>query len=181
VIDVLRYWVVSPMTGEEFVRDVPVAPEALAARLRGSINKPPKRMLGVLKVTAEWIGVVAGNEFIVWEKRQHATRAVGRIQARRGGSRVQAHIGITRRTRILLLVFVVLFLAGSFGLLAREGGLGLGPAGLTVAAVGALFTLSIYWSASLRQRAALRAFLNDVFRERRPSEPPLVRASAERQ
>ena len=117
----------------------------------------------MLKVSDHWVGVVSGTQFVVWEKQQHATRAEGRIRGRRGGSRIEAHIGVTRRTRILTVVLLVLFLVAAAGILGREGSLGLTPAGLTVAAVGAVVTLTLFWASALRQRAALRAFLNGVF------------------
>lgn len=165
----LRRWTLAPLVGERYVRDVDVAPEALASRLRSALSTRPKRMFGVLKVTAEWVGLVAGNEFVVWERRQHATRATGAIHRRRGGSRIEAHIGLTRRTRVLTVVFFALFIVAALGYLSREDSLGLGPSGLAVAATGVLVTLTLFWSASLRQRAALRAFLNEVFREREPA------------
>ncbi len=168
-MDLARRWVLSPLIGEQYVRDVAVAPEALASRLRSAINTRPKRALGVLKVHAEWVGLVAGNDFAVWEKQQHATIATGRIRGRRGGSRVEAHIGVRRRTWVLMLVFFALFVLASIGLLSREEGLGLSPTGLAVAALGAFVTLTLFWSASLRQRAALKAFLNEVFRGPEPA------------
>lgn len=161
-------WAITPLVAERYVRDIAVAPEALAIRLRTAINRRPKRMFGVLKVSAQWVGVVSGTEFIVWEKQQHATRATGRIRGRRGGSRVEADITLTRRTRMLAVVFFGLFAVAAIGILAREGGLGFGPGGLAVAALGALVTLSLFWSAALRQRAALRAFLNEIFKETGP-------------
>src|SRR3970040_873631 len=102
---------------EELVLDVAVAPEALASRLRSAIDQKPRRVLGVLKVSDEWIGVVDGNDFAVWERRQHATRAEGRIRGRRGGSRVEARIGLTRRSSVLLVVFFALFAVGARGIL----------------------------------------------------------------
>jgi hypothetical protein len=163
VIPDLRRLALSPLVGESYVVDVDIAPEALIKRLSGAINHQPKRLFGVLKVSDHWIGVVSGSQFAVWEKQQHATRAEGRIRGRRGGSRVEAHIGVTRRSRVLTVILLALFLLASFEILGREGTLGLTPAGLTVAAVGALVTLTLFWVAALRQRAALRAFLNEVF------------------
>lgn len=162
IVSVLR-WLLSPLTGEDYVRDVPVAPEALVNRLRATVNRPPKRALGILKVGPHWVGVVTGREFAVWERQQHALRAVGTIRARRGGSRVQARLVITRRTWILMAALFVLFVFGSFGLLTRPDGIGLGPTGLSIAALGGLVMLTVFWSSSLRQRAALKAFLNEVF------------------
>ncbi len=160
----LRRWALSPLVGERFVLDVDVAPEALTRRLNAVVNHQPKRMFGVLKVGPHWVGVVSGNDFVVWEKQQHATHAEGRIRGRRGGSRIEAHIGVTRRTRILTIVLFALFVVGAIGILAREESLGLTPSGLGVAALGAFVTLTLFWSAALRQRAALRAFLSEVFR-----------------
>lgn len=167
-MDELRRQVLSPLIGERYLRDIPVAPDALSLRLRSAINKRPKRAFGLLKVGPEWIGIVAGGEFVVWEKQQHATRATGRIRGRRGGSRIEAHITVTRRTRILAVIFFALFAVAVLGVLLREDGLGLGPAGLSVGALGALVTLAIFWWAALRQRAALRDFLNEVFPEQGP-------------
>jgi hypothetical protein len=164
VLELVRDWFIAPLVGEDYVRDVPVAPEALASRLRSAVNVPPKRVLGVLKIHPEWIGIVAGTEFVVWERRQHATRAVGKIRGRRGGSRVEARIAVTRRTWVMMAIFFALFVLASIGLLSRQEGLGLGPTGLTIAALGGFVTLSLFWSASLRQRAALKAFLNEVLR-----------------
>lgn len=149
--------------GEDYLLELPVAPEALAGRLSAAINKRPRRAFGVVKVHSEWVGLVAGNEFVVWEKQQHATRAQGRIRGVRGGSRVEARITLTRRALILTVVFFALFAVGALGLLGREGGLGLGPAGLAMATLGALVTLAIFWAAALGQRAALRRFLDGVF------------------
>jgi hypothetical protein len=165
VIADLQRWALSPLVGERYVFEVDVAPEALSARLRTAINKQPKRMFGVLKVSSHWVGAISGNEFAVWEKQQHATRAEGRIRGRRGGSRIEVRIGVTRRAQFLVAVLLILFFAASLGILTREGSLGLGPTGLGVAALGAVVTLTVFWSAALSQRAALRRFLNQVFRE----------------
>ena len=144
--------------------EVPLAPEALASRLRGRLNQRPKRALGILKVSSEWIGVVHGNEFAVWERRQHAMRAQGRIRGVRGGSRVEARIALTRRSAVMMAVFFVLFFAGAVGILSQPEGLGISPATLVIAVLAGIGTLLGFWIGSLRQRAALRAFLADVFR-----------------
>ncbi|MGH2376917.1 MAG: hypothetical protein ACRDGT_00385 [Candidatus Limnocylindria bacterium] len=150
---------------EDLVIEVPVAPEALASRLRSRLNQRPKRALGILKVSDEWIGVVHGNEFAVWERRQHAMRAQGRIRAVRGGSRVEARISLTRRSAVLMVVFFALFAVGAVGILSRPEGLGISPATLVLVGLAVLGTLLVFWVGSLRQRAALRAFLADVFRD----------------
>lgn len=141
---------------------MPASPEALAARLRSSINLRPKRALGVIKVGPEWKGTVTGHEFVIWEKQQRTTRMVGRIRSRRGGSRVEARLEVRRRTWLFLAVFVVLFVWTSYGLLQRDTGMGLGPAGLTTAALATLAMVFAFWSFAMRQRALLKAFLDQV-------------------
>jgi hypothetical protein len=163
VIDDIRRWAVSPIVGEPYVREIDVAPEALTNRLRARLNAQPRRMFGVLKVRPEFVGLVSANEFVVWERRQHATRAVGRVRGRRGGSRVEAHIALTRRARALSVVFFALFLVVSVAMLLREGGIGIGPPGLAVLALGIALSLVLFYSASLGQRAALRRFLDAAF------------------
>lgn len=122
----------------------------------------PKRALGVIKISPEWKGTVTGNEFTIWEKQQRATRMIGRIKARRGGSRVEARLEVRRRTWVMMAIFFALFAATSIGLLQRETGMGLGTTGLSVAALGAIVLLTAFWSSSMRQRALLKAFLRDV-------------------
>jgi hypothetical protein len=163
-MDAVRRWALSPIVGEDYVRDVPVAPEAIAARLRAAINVRPKRALGVIKISPEWKGAVTGNEFAIWEKQRRATRMVGRIKARRGGSRVEARLEVQRRTWVLMAVLFALFAVTSIGLLQRETGMGLGASGLAVAVLGALVLLVAFWSAQMRQRAMLKALLNEVLR-----------------
>ncbi|MBM4434088.1 MAG: hypothetical protein FJ028_03065 [Chloroflexi bacterium] len=143
---------------------MPVAPEALAARLRAAINVRPKRALGVIKVGPEWKGTVGGHEFVIWEKQQRTTRMVGRIRSRRGGSRVEARLEVRRRTWLFLAVLVVLFVWTSYGLLQRDTGMGLGPAGLATAALATLAMVLAFWSFAMRQRAQLKAFLDEVLR-----------------
>ncbi len=150
---------------ESLVIEVAVAPEGLASRLRARISQRPKRVLGVIKVSDEWIGRVQGNEFAVWERRQYAMRATGRIRGQRGGSRVEIRIALTRRTWLLLGVFFGLFMFGAVGALTTPEGLGISPATLALAVAAGLGTLALFWAASLRQRAALRKFLSDVFRD----------------
>lgn len=144
--------------------DVPAAPEAVTSRLLSSINAPPRRALGVLKVNAEWVGFVNGDEFAVWERAGHATRASGKILRRRGGTRVEARIELTRWTWILLAVIFALFVFVASGLLRAEGGQTLNASGILIAAAGALATVSFFWWAARRQRSELRRFLDSVFR-----------------
>jgi hypothetical protein len=163
VIESLRRLAVSPIAGESYVREIDIAPEALTNRLRSRLSERPRRLFGVVKTRPEFVGLVAANEFVVWERRQFATRAVGKVRGRRGGSRVEAHIAFTRRAGVLSAVFFSLFLVVSIGMLAREDGIGLGPGGLAVLALGVALTVGLFYQASISQRAALRRFLDAVF------------------
>lgn len=151
---------------EDLLFEVPETPETLTGRLRARLNQRPKRVLGVLKVSDEWIGVVHGNQFAVWERRQHAMRAQGRIRGVRGGSRVEARIALTRRSALMLVLFFLLFTVGAVGVLSQPEGLGISPASLFIALLAGFGTLLVFWIGSLRQRAALRSFMTEVFRER---------------
>lgn len=153
-----------PLLEEEYVRDIEVAPDHLLGLLRAELAKRPRRMFGVLKQGDEFIGVVEAGEFAVWERQQHATRAVGRVRGRRGGSRIEARIGVTRRTRVLMVIFFVLFGLGAYGVLLRGEGLRADATGIGFAIAAGVATLVMFWVVSLRQRARLRGFMDRVFR-----------------
>lgn len=170
-MDALRRAALAPIRGERYAREVAAAPEAVEATLRGAINRPARRALGVLKVSDEWVGAVAAKEFVVWERRGHATRAHGRIRGRRGGTRVEVEIAVTRRTYVLTVILFALFAVASWGLLAREEGMGFTPGGIAVAVAGGLVTLAFFWTSSLRQAAALRRFLDGVLSAWEPLRP----------
>lgn len=148
---------------EPYVFEVDVAPEALIGRLRAAINVRPKRMFGVLKVTDEWVGVVHGDAFEVWERRQHATRAHGRIRGRRGGTRVEAEITITRRSLVLIGLFLALFAFGAAGSVLGPGAAQVAGTTIAAAILAGLAMTALFWWTAARQRAALRRFLNGVF------------------
>jgi hypothetical protein len=152
-----------PLLEEEYVRDVAVAPEHLIGLLREELAKKPKRALGVLKTGDEFRGMIAGTEFAVWERQQHATRAIGRIRGRRGGSRIEASISLTRRSRILTVAFFVLFAIGAYAVLERGEGFRTDATGISLAIVAGAATLVMFWLVSLQQRARLRRFLDRVF------------------
>lgn len=149
---------------EDLLIEAPIAPEALASRLRSRLGQKPRRAFGVLKVTDEWVGAVQGNEFTVWERRNHAIRARGRIRGVRGGSRVEARVALQRRSAVMLVIFLAVFAVGAIGILTQPRGLGISPGTLVLVVGAGVTTLLVFWVASLRQRAALRAFLADVFR-----------------
>lgn len=149
--------------GEDYVLEVAIAPEGALAKLRSAINKRPQRAFGVIKIAPEWVGVVRGTEFEIWERRQHATHAHGRVRGRHGGSRIEARIELTRRARVLTVLFFVLFVLAAIGLAGLPDSRALDATSLLVVVLGGATLAGLYWTASIRQRSALRRFIAEVF------------------
>jgi hypothetical protein len=144
--------------------DVPMAPEAAAARIARAINLPKKRLFGVLKTRSEFVGVVEGTAFEIWERQSRAVHAVGQISGVRGGSRVEARFVVNPRTRVLGAAFFVLYAIAAFGI-AEQGALGLSPTSLAIAIAGFLLLVAIFYAGARAQRAQLARFLSAVFAE----------------
>lgn len=142
--------------------DVQLAPEAVAGRITLAINRPPRRAFGVLKTENEFVGVVRGTEFEVWERRSHAVHAVGRVKGRRGGSRVELQMRLTPRTRLQLALFFALFALAivGFALLPTERP-PLVPTPL-IGLAGAVVLGAVFYLGTSRQRADLERFVRGV-------------------
>jgi len=148
----------------DFSLDVAMSPDAAVMRVRSAINRPKKRMFGVLKTNAEYVGVADGRAFEIWERQQRAVHAFGEVEGIRGGGRVQVRFFFPPRTRILLGLFFVLYAIAAVGITARgEDGLSGVDAVLVVA--GAIVLAGLFQIAALRQRADLRSFIEGVFRD----------------
>ena len=141
-----------------------MAPEAAVQRIARSINLPKKRLFGLLKTTREYVGVVDGLDFEIWERQGRAIHAVGRIRAVRGGGRVETRFMVTPRTRVLLLVFYVLYTLGAFGVAVR-GDQGLSVTSLAIAIAGSLVLTATFALGARQQREQLRAFVADLYRD----------------
>jgi len=150
----------------EWSLDVPIAPEAVVQRIARAINLPKKRLLGLLKTEREYVGVVGGQDFEIWERQGRAVHAVGRVRAVRGGSRLEARFVVTPRTRLLLMLFFPLYVLAAFGI-AAQGVHGISLTSLGAAIVGALVLASIFALAARTQRGQLRQFLEKMFVEER--------------
>ena len=153
-----------PRDAPDWSFDVPIAPEAALQRVARSINLPKKRVFGLLKTTNEYIGVVDGPDFEIWERQGRAIHAVGRVRGVRGGSRIETAFVVTPRTRLLLIVFFVLYTLGAFGVAAR-GDQGLSVTSLAIAIAGSLVLTATFALGARRQREQLRAFVADLFRD----------------
>jgi hypothetical protein len=143
--------------------DVAAAPEATLARIASGLNRRPKRLLGVLKVENEYIGYVHGERFEIWERRQGAVHAVGNVRGRKGGSHIAIRFVVPMRTRVLLVVFFVLYAVVAAGLAIRSGEDAVSAQEAIAALLGAVAVSVIFVTAALRQRADLRGFVERLF------------------
>jgi hypothetical protein len=145
--------------------DLGIAPEAAAARLSAAINKRKKRAFGVLKTENEYVGFVGDPEFEIWERQKRAIHAVGQIRGRRGGTHIDVSFVIPLRTRILIVVFFVLYALAALGIALQPPQADVSLAELAVAGVGAVVLAVIFGIAALGQRADLRAFIERTYAE----------------
>ncbi len=141
---------------------VPVAPEVAALRIARSINLPKRRLFGLLKTQREFVGVVEGLEFEIWERQARAVHAVGRVRGVRNGSRIEASFAMPTRTRVMIGAFFVLFVPATTAIAAsRSQGFGLDS--LIVLATGTLAVVALFALSAVRQRRDLSAFIAQVF------------------
>jgi len=146
-----------------FVLDVSVAPEGALARLSSAINRPKKRALGLFKLENEFVGVVRASEFEIWERRQHAIHARGRMRGRRGGTRIEMRFVLPTRQRVLVMVFFALYAALALGLTFQPTAPAETGTRVIAAIAGALAIALIFFVGARRQRADLRAFVERLF------------------
>jgi hypothetical protein len=152
---------------DDLVLDLDITPRAARERLGAAINRKPRRLLGILKIDNEFVGVVTSGEFEIWERRQHAVHAHGRIDRSPAGSRIGATFSVTPRSRILLVAFFVLYLLVGVGILSRvPDATAPIPSWLALAAGG--FALAgLFLVGARRQRGHLQRFVTAVFAEAR--------------
>jgi hypothetical protein len=142
--------------------DIAIAPEAALPRVSSSINLPKKRAFGVLKTQPEYVGVIQGSDFEIWERQQRAVHAFGQVRGIHGGSRIELRFFLPPRTRILLAVFFVLYVIAALGIASnRADGLSGGDVVLVVGA--SLLVALLFAVAAQRQRTHLRSFIERLF------------------
>ena len=143
--------------GDDELR-VALRPEAVMRTIEAAMNRPAQRVLG-MKVANQYVGVVVGRQFEVWERRGHAVHLLGVVSADGGGSRVALRTGMTLRSRILIGIFFVLFAVVAFGLgtLPVERAMPEATPFLAVAGGAAAAALFIY--SARTQAAELRRFV----------------------
>jgi hypothetical protein len=147
------------------VLDVAIAADGVLARVAAGINRQPRRAFGVLKTENEYVGVVRGTQFEIWERRQRAVHAVGEVRPGNAGTRIELRFVISARTSILLIVFFALYFVAAIGLAAQPPQTELSAQELVISVVGAGVLISVFAVAAWRQRADLRSFVRDLFRD----------------
>ncbi|HET8569318.1 MAG TPA: hypothetical protein VFM93_10070 [Candidatus Limnocylindria bacterium] len=154
--------------------DVPLHPDAVLERVRSSLGRPPRRMLG-LKVEPEYVGVIEGRRFEVWERRRQAVHLLGTVSGVRGGSRVELESTITGRARVLIGLFLALLGVFAYGITTMPGERALPELTPVFAVLGVASAPLLFWWISRTQRAALHAWVRGLF-----AEPATPRGDARR-
>jgi hypothetical protein len=147
----------------DLVLEVAIAPAAALTRISSAINRKRQRMFGILKTQNEYVGHVGDGGFEIWERQQRAVHARGRVIAQHGGTRIEVDIGLPTLSRVLIAVFFALYAALSVGIAVRSPGDVLTGEDIAVAVGGALVLIFIFVTAARRQRADLRALIEQLF------------------
>ena len=126
----------------------------------------------MLKLDREYVGTVGATAFEIWERRDHAVHAVGRVRGQRGGTRIEAEFRLSRRTRALLVLLFAVYAIAVVGTLQlpEQRSESLPPAAIAFAGavvLGAGFTIS-----ARRQRSHLRTFISGLFPAVPAGDPP---------
>jgi len=143
----------------DWALDLSIAPEGALARIADGLNRRPKRMFGILKTEDEFVGAVRDGRFEIWERRKQAVHAVGSVQARPGGTRIELRFILPIRTRVLLALFFVLYILVALGIALRPPDTVLSVEELLIAALGAAVVGGVFLAGARTQQAALRAFI----------------------
>lgn len=141
------------------VLDVALAPAAALARIERSINRREKRLFGIIKTKQEFVGQVFDKGFEVWERQQRAVHLVGLLHARRGGTRIELRYTLAPVTRVVTVMFFVLYFAGALGLSLREPDPAVSVTEVVALAGGAVVLAAGFVYFARRQRADLAAFI----------------------
>ncbi|HEV8670039.1 MAG TPA: hypothetical protein VGS01_04810 [Candidatus Limnocylindria bacterium] len=149
----------------EWSLDVAIAPEGALQRIAAAINRPKKRAFGIFKITNEYVGFIRGDTFEIWERQQRAVHARGAVRGRRGGSRIELHLAMPGRTRVLIATFFLLYVVAAAGLAFRDEGPLNAVEHLVIAVGGGLAIAAIFRLATTRQRTDLRVFVDGLFRD----------------
>jgi hypothetical protein len=150
---------------DDLVLDLDIPPRDARERLAAAINRKPRRVLGVLKIESEFVGVVASGEFEIWERRQHAVHAHGRIERTPLGSRIGATFSLASRSRVLLVAFFALYLLVGLGILSQAPDATAPIPSWVVLIAGGLLLGVLFVVGARGQRRDLQRFVTTVFAE----------------
>lgn len=84
---------------------------------------------------------------------------------RRGGTRLEMRFVIAPRTWVLIVLLALLYVAASYGVLQQAEGPAIPLPKVLIPLGGAVALTAIFGLGALRQRAALRSFVDDLFRD----------------
>lgn len=147
----------------DWSRDIAIAPDGVLQRLGSAINRRKKRAFGVLKTENEYVGVIGDDAFEIWERQKRAIHARGQVRGRPGGTRVEVRFVVPTRTRVLIGVFFVLYIAASIGIASQPPQSDVSPQEVGVAVAGGVVLAALFAASARSQRADLRAFLDRVW------------------
>ena len=148
------------------VLDLAIAPAAALARVERSINRRGRRLFGIFKTEKEFVGQVFDGGFEVWERQQRAIHLVGLVRGRRGGTRAELRYVLAPVTRVVTVIFFVLYFVGTIGLSLREPDPALSAVELVSVVAGAAVLGAGFAFFARRQRADLKAFAARVLSDR---------------
>ena len=147
----------------DHVLEVAIAPEGALGRISGAINRRPRRMFGLFKMENEYIGFVHDEAFEVWERRQRAVHVRGQVRGRRGGTRIELSFVLPTRTKVLIVVFFVLYILAAAGIALRPPDTLVTLEEILIAAGGAGICAFVFLVGARQQRADLRTFFERLF------------------
>ena len=153
-------------TGSEL--HVPLKPDAAVRRIADALNRPARRVLGV-KIANEYVGVVQGRRFEVWERRRHAVHLLGEVSREPDGSRIELKTGLTLRARILMVVFFALLVVFVGGMATLPAERAFPEATPFFAAAGVFAVATLFFFSARSQAADLRAFVATALEDVRPA------------
>jgi hypothetical protein len=113
-------------------------------------------------VQDEFVGDVdeAHGRFEIWERRYNAIHAIGRMRPRHRGTRIEMRFVLAGRTRAVLPVFALVYVGAAYGFSTRGEAV---ASGVLVWVGGAVLLAAVFGVGAVRQRAALRDFVERLF------------------
>jgi hypothetical protein len=148
---------------DEWSIDLAIAPDGALQRIAAAINRPKKRAFGVLKTENEYVGFIRDDVFEIWERQNRAIHARGTIRGRRGGSRIEMRLAPRGLTKVLVVLFFLLYVVVAAGIATRPPGTDVRVEEVAVALGGAIVLAAIFATSAARQRADLRRFFEQTF------------------